>query len=100
MVELVSDEVVVSALVVVGSVLEEVVECSEVVVFAGTEDDVEVDEVESLEVVGVGVSEGVDEDVEVEEEEEEVVVTSVEDGSIEELELLSVVRPFNKLEAS
>lgn len=104
MVELVSDEVVVSDLVVVCSPLEEVVEVSEVVVFAGTED-VEVDEDESLVVVvGVEVSEGVDEDEEevvvVVVEEEEVVVTSVEVGAIDELELLSVVRPFNKFAAS
>lgn len=98
MVELVSDAVVVSAVVLVGSFLEEVVEVSEgvvvVVVSAGTEEDVDLVEVVSLVVVGGS------EEVEGVEEEEVVVVASVLVGSAEELEVVSLVRPFSRSEAS
>lgn len=97
-VELVSDVVVlVSELVLVGSVCEDVVEVSEGVVEISDEvvEDVEVVDVDSL--VGVGVSEEVEEV----EEEVEVVVSSEEVVvSGEELVVVSVVRPPSRSVAS
>lgn len=87
-VELVSDVVEVSEVVLVGSVFEEVVEVSEVVE-VGVEDEV----VGVVSLVGVGVSEGVA-DV------EEVVVSVEVVGSGEELVVVSVVRAPNRSAAS
>lgn len=89
-VELVSEVVEVSEVVLVGSVFEDVVDVSEEVVSVGVG---VVEVVVSEEVVGVGVSEGV--------EEVEVVVVSEEVvGSGEELVVVSVVRAPSRSVAS